>query len=349
MENVLVTGADGILGYHTIKLLNRKGIKPKGLVSIENEDLAKDKDPAKSLAKFLAKSGLCDLKVDIVGSVTDLQVLRKACQGMDTVFHMSFGLSLGDGSEAIEAMDKKNIEGTHNLIEAATEAGVKTVVVSSSSLTIGLNPEPQPLNEATDWATPAFNLPYAVSRRDAELIALAAEEGPDRPKVVVINPSFTMGPKDYKGAPANKLAKLIGKGMIKLNVPIGFGLLDVRDYAEGALLAAEKGLHGQSYILSGENVEVPKFINKIYEIKGLKPPGFLLSVPVWTISPLITLINIFGKIIGKETLVSPSILELWNQHAFYNTSKARDELGWQPRPLEETIRDSLQWVNCREK
>ena len=332
MEKVLVTGAEGILGHHTIKLLNeQKKIRPKGLVSIEEEDLA--------------KFGLDNLDVELIkGNVKDLQVLREACEGIDTVFHMTFGISFGGGKKAKELMDEKNIEGTRNLIKAATEAGVKTVVVSSSSLTVGLHPEPQPLDETTDWETYKFNLPYAVSRREAELIALAAEESPDHPKIVVINPSFTMGPEDYVGAPANSLAKLIGQGKIKLNVPIGFGLLDVRDYAAGALLAAEKGRHGQRYILSGENVTVPQFINKIYAFKELKPPGFLLPIPVWIVSPLIALINIFSKIRGQEPPVSSSILELWNNHAFYDTKLAQEELGWQPRPLEETIKDSLQWI-----
>ncbi len=134
MEKVLVTGAEGFLGYHTIKLLNeRHKIKPKGLVEVREEDVI--------------KYGLEKLEVEII----------------------------------------------------------------SSSLTVGLNQQSQPLNEAADWTKHQFNLPYALSRRKAEQESLAIEASGEPPVIVAINPSFTMGPEDYINAPANQLAKLMSQ------------------------------------------------------------------------------------------------------------------------------------------
>ncbi len=331
-DNVLVTGAEGFLGYHTIKLLNdRHKIRPRGLVDVEAEELA--------------KLGFNNLEVETIqGSIQDIAILRKACAGIDTVFHMKFQISLGGGKEAAAQMEQINVVGTRNLLQAATEAGVKRIVISSSSLTVGLNQESQPLNETADWSKHEFNLPYALSRRKAEQESLAAEAREDHPLIVAINPSFTMGPEDYISAPANQLAKLISQGKIKFQIPVGFGILDVRDYAAGALLAAEKGRHGQRYLLSGENVTWSQFINQVTKIAGVKAPRFLIPLSVWLVSPLITIIGLFSKIRGQSPPVNSSILELWNNYAFYDSSLAQQELGWKPRSLEETIRDSLQWL-----
>ena len=335
MNNILITGAEGFLGYHTIKLLNERQIKPRGLVEVEDEQLV--------------QLGLKNLEVDIIkGSILDLQVLRQACTGIDTVFHMKFEIALGGGKEAEETMRQINVVGTRNLLQAATEAGVKRVVVSSSCLTVGLNNEPKSLTETADWNEHKFNLPYALSRRQAEQESLAIEANADRPTIVAINPSFTMGPEDYLGAPANQLAKLISRGKLKFDVPVGFGILDVRDYAAGALLAAEKGRHGQRYLLSGANITLRQFITKVSTIAGVKPPGFLIPLPAWLVSPILAIVRGFYKIQGKPSPVDANVLGLWNHHAFYDTSLARQELDWQPRSLEETINDSLQWIEKQE-
>ena len=330
MNNILITGAEGFLGYHTIKLLNERQIKPRGLVEVDDERLV--------------ELGLKNLEVDIIkGSILDPQVLRRACEGIDTIFHMKFEIALGGGKDAEEAMKQINVIGTRNLLRAATEAGVKRLVVSSSCLTVGLNDEPKSLTEAADWNQHQFNLPYALSRRQAEQESLAVEANADRPTIVVINPAFTMGPEDYLGAPANQLAKLISQGKLKFDVPVGFGILDVRDYAAGALLAAEKGRHGQRYLLSGENITLRQFIALVSTIAGVESPKFLIPVPAWLVSPILAIVRAFYKIRGKPFPVDPNVLGLWNHYAFYDTSLARQELNWQPRSLEETVNDSLQW------
>ena len=340
MKKILVTGAEGFLGYHVIKLLNERNIQPRALVNkdVQDNDL---KD----------KFGFENLKVEEIlkGSIGDLPFLQKACEGMDTVFHLKFQISLGGGKEAEEQMEQVNVVGTRNVLKAATEARVERLVVSSSSLTVGLNREPQPLDETSDWATHQFNLPYALSRRKAEQEVLAAEAVTDRPVVVVVNPSFTMGPDDYIGAPANQLVKLLSKGQFRFNVPVGFGILDVRDYADGALRAAERGRHGQRYLLSGANVTSEQLVKAVADVCGFQPPGWLIPIPIWVISPLVTILGLLSKVRGKPPLVTSSILELWNRYAWYDTELAQKELGWKPRSLRDTIDDSLRWLRENEK
>ncbi len=333
MNTILVTGPSGYLGYHVNKLLNQRGIKPRALWRGGNGEVTKAEAELKKLDRD-----------DFPGGVDDLPSLQAACKGVDTVLHMNFVLRLGSGQEVEQAMHDGNVVGTRNVLDAATQAGVARVVVSSSVLTVGINPEAKPLDETADWATCGFDLPYALSRREAEREALARPSGPGLPTIVAVNPSFTMGPDDYVGAPANGLVKKMAGGSFRLTAPIGFGVLDVRDFADGVLRAAESGQHGRRYILSGENLTPDKLLHEVAAVWGNQPPRFLFPVKKWMIYPLVAAYEMVSKLRGKMPKVTRSILQLWGRHAWYDTTRARQELGWQPRPLRDTLRDTLSWL-----
>ena len=334
MNKVLITGATGFLGYHVIKLLNQRGIRPRALVPATED---------------LSAAGFTRLDIDVTpGDVNDKTSLAHACEGIDTIFHLKFGINLSGGAEAERQLYEINVVGTRSLLDVATEAKVQTIVVSSSALAVGLNPEPKPLDETADWETYRFDLPYALSRRHAEIEALARAEQTQSPVIVVISPSFTLGPEDFIGAPANKLLKTLSNGGFRFSVPIGFGCVDVRDYADGALRAAEKGHHGKRYILSGHNITPDQLITKVAAIAGVEPSSFMIPVPVWSISPIIMLLDLWSKIKKQPPRVSSSILQLWNRHAWYDARRAFNELGWKPRPLADSIKDSLDWLRLNQ-
>lgn len=347
MNKVMVTGPAGFLGYHVIKLLNERNITPRVLVEEldpppPDKNSLSSKEFKKAMKSWKAFEAMKQLNVEPVeGSVNDPGSLQAACDGIDTVFHLKFTIGLGDAADVKEQMQAVNVVGTRNVLDAATAAGAERIVVSSSALAVGLNPEPQPLDETADWATYRFDLPYAVSRREAELEALARPEGEGLPVVVAVNPSFTMGPDDYAGAPANGLIDKMSKRWFCFTAPIGFGVLDVRDYAQGALLAAEKGRHGRRYILSGDNVTPDQLLKEVASIEGRQPPRVLIPIYGWFVS---ILAKVIGTVKGKASSQPPSITALWGRHAWYATDRARDELGWTTHSLSETIKDSLSWM-----
>ncbi|MCI0461862.1 MAG: NAD-dependent epimerase/dehydratase family protein [Gemmataceae bacterium] len=333
MNQILVTGPSGFLGHHVIKLLNGRGLKPRALVRSGGGEVTK------------AVTEMRKLDVDEVeGGVEDLPSLRAACAGIDTVFHMNFLIRLGGGAEVEKALHEVNVLGTRHVLDAATEAGVARVVVSSSALTVGLSRKPQPIDEAADWATCGFDLPYALSRRQAEQEALARPSGRGLPTIVAVNPSFTMGPEDFVGAPANGLAKGMTKRWFRMTAPIGFGVLDVRDFADGVLRAAERGRHGRRYLLSGENVMPGSLLNEVATVYGKRPPRYLFPIKAWMAYPLVTAHEMWSRLRGKPPKATRSILQLWGRYAWYDTSLARHELGWEPRPLRDTLRDTLDWL-----
>jgi dihydroflavonol-4-reductase len=332
MNTFLVTGPTGFLGYHVVKLLNERGIQPRVLL------------PRDGQAPTPALNSLRKLKVEVVeGGVDDPPSLLRACEGVGTVLHLQFTIALGGGATVAESLHKGNVVGTRNLLEAAAKARVERVVVSSSALAVGLNREPQPLDETADWKRYSFGLPYAQSRHEAEEEALARATR-EPPAIVVVNPSFTMGPEDYVGAPANALVMKMSRGGFRLTAPIGFGVLDVRDYAEGVLRAAERGTNGRRYILSGANVMTDQLLREVAAVAGVEPPGWLFSVRAGMLYPIVAALELWSSIRGTPPKATRSVLELWGRYAWYDTSRARDELGWTPRPLRETLESTIRWA-----
>ena len=332
MHPFLVTGPTGFLGYHVVKLLNERGVRPRVLM------------PRGYQTATPAVSSLLKLNVEVVeGGVDDAASLRAACEGIRTVLHLQFTIAMGGGPQVAESLHKGNVVGTLNLLEAAGKAGVPRVVVSSSALAVGLSREPRTLDETADWKQYAFRLPYALSRREAEEQALARSER-EPPEVVVVNPSFTLGPDDFVGAPANKLVGKMSQGGFRLTAPIGFGVLDVRDYADGALRAAERGVSGRRYILSGPNVTADQLLREVSEVAGVAAPGRLLSIRSWMLRPIVAVLGLWSSIRGTPPKVAREVLELWGRYAWYDTSRARDELGWNARPLRETLESTIRWA-----
>jgi dihydroflavonol-4-reductase len=160
--------------------------------------------------------------------------------------------------------------------------------------------------------------------------------------VVAVCPSFTMGPDDPVGAPANKLLKAVGARKMRLKVPVGFGCLDVRDFADGVLLAAERGRSGQRYLLSGENVTADQFLGLAAASAGVPPPRFQLPLPVLT--AVVIVVGLVSRLRRKEPPITRGVLQLIGRNAWYDTTLARSELGWSSRPLRQTVGDTIAWL-----
>jgi dihydroflavonol-4-reductase len=324
MKHVLVTGASSFLGYHVAKQLNERGIRPRVL-----EFPGSTLDPLNRL-----DVSRCE------GHLEDALALDAACTGVDTVMHMAFRVSVGGGTKQVDEMRRINIEGTNRLLDASAAKGVARAVVASSALAVGVNRQPQALDETASWADHALKLPYANMRRQAEQQALART----RPgfAVVAVSPAFTLGPDDPVGAPANKLLKTLISGKLRFTLPVGFGCLDVRDFAKGATLAAESGRPGQRYLLSGHNVTANQLLQQAATIAGVRAPRF--APPRALLYALVGAVEIFSTLTGKAPPVTRDVLQIIGRYAWYDTSRARSELGWEPRPLQQTLEDTIHWL-----
>jgi dihydroflavonol-4-reductase len=203
-----------------------------------------------------------------------------------------------------------------------------------------VNRHPQPLDENADWSQHAFTLPYAVIRREAEQAALRRS----RAGFVVssVAPSFTLGPEDPVGAPANGLVTRLINGKLPFSIPVGFGCLDVRDFAAGMVLGGERGASGQRYLLSGENVTATQFAAAVGKAAGVKPPR--LQLPAWLLHIAVAGLGVVSALRRKPAPVTRDVLQVLHRYAWYDTTRARTELGWVSRPLAETLADTVRWL-----
>jgi dihydroflavonol-4-reductase len=324
MQTMLVTGATGFLGYHVVKRLNASGVRPRVL------------ERPGSRVEILDR-----LDVErCPGDLDDPSAVRHACTGSDTLLHLAFSVGVGGGSQLIHQMREVNVAGTQRLLAAAASAGVARAVVTGSALAIGVNRSPVPLDETADWSLHALALPYAIMRREAELAALALAS--PRFAVLTVCPSFTFGPDDPVGAPANGLLKRLAAGRLRFTLPVGFGCLDVRDFADGMLLAAERGTSGRRYLLSGENVTADELLRRAAALAGVRPPRFTPPTPLLHL--LVGAIEIGCRLTRRPAPVTRDVLPIIGRYAWYDTTRARKELGWVPRPLDETLDDTLRWL-----
>jgi dihydroflavonol-4-reductase len=136
----------------------------------------------------------------------------------------------------------------------------------------------------------------------------------------------------------------MSKPGFRFTAPIGFGVLDVRDYADGVLRAAERGIPGRRYLLSGANVSSDQLLQEVTKIVGIEPPRWWLPLKAWFLRPIIALMGLWSKLKGEPPKVSSHLFELWGRYAWYDTSLARSELGWEPRTLRESVQDTLDWM-----
>lgn len=323
MSTILVTGAGSFLGYHVVKRLNQSGIRPRVLELPGS--------PPEVLGRLDVER--------CAGELGDAAAMRQASAGADTLLHLAFKVSMAGGA-LFDEMRRINVDGSRVLLQAAAENGVRRAVVTGSSLAVGVNKEAAPLTESADWSAHGFRLPYAVVRREAELEARRlAKPGF---AVIAVCPSFTLGPDDPTGAPANKLLGRIIAGKQRFSLRVGFGCLDVRDFAQGVLLAAERGASGDRYLLSGENVTADELLSRVSRIAGSRVPR--LHLPPWLLRGLVGALGVVSRVTRKPPAVTGEVLDIIGRHAWYDTSKARTELGWTPRPLDDTLRDTIAWL-----
>ncbi len=324
MKTILVTGATTFLGYHVAKRLNEAGICPRVL------------ELPGSRTEVLER-----LTVDrCAGDLSDSVAIAAACTGADTLLHTAFKVSVGGGAAQVEEMRRINIDGTRNLLHVAAANGIRRAVVTGSALAVGVNYEAAPLDESARWSDYAFDLPYAKIRREAELDALAqARPGFD---VLTVCPSFTFGPDDPVGAPANKLLQALISGKLRFTLPVGFGCLDVRDFAQGMVLAAKCGRSGERYLLSGDNVTTNQLLERASAIAGVRAPRF--KPPTFLLYTLVGTLELVCAIRRKPAPVTRDVLQIIGRYAWYQTAKARAELRWRSRPLRHTLDDTIQWL-----
>ncbi|MBI9047052.1 MAG: SDR family oxidoreductase [Anaerolineaceae bacterium] len=318
---ILVTGASGHLGNVLVRNLLARGENVRALI-LPGEDC----------------QSLKGLEIErIEGNVLDPASLDKAMQNIKTVFHLAGVISIVPGAE--ELMQKVNVTGVWNTANAALKAGVQRFIHTSSIHAFKRMPHGETIDEKTPLApdSPAG----AYDRTKAEGTLALREVIDQGLNAVITHPTGIIGPYDYLHSEMGSTILGFAKRKLAFLVNGAYDFVDVRDVANGLILAWQKGKTGESYILSGEQIQVAQIKQIVQKIVGIKTPQIVIPNSLAMFSTYFTqYLYRFSKITPKFTSYSLKTLQ---DNSVFSNAKARSELGYQPRSLQESIRDTLQW------
>ena len=316
MGTTLVTGATGFLGSHLTRALAARGDELRIL--------------ARRSSKLDALEGVEFERA--TGDVTDRRAVRRAVAGVDRVFHVAGRTSLRERDRA--AVWETNLRGSRVLFEEALAAGVERVVHTSTVGAIGVAKPNGTVDETATFDIGHLGIAYVNSKHEAELEALrAVARGL---AVVIVNPSFALGPNATGGSSMDLVRRFLLR-RIPAYVDGALNIVDVRDVAAGQLLADRKGKVGERYILSGRNFTLDRLFADLARISGVAPPSVRLPGPL-----MLSILEAGSRArlpVPSEPDEVRSAMLWWT----YRNTRAKQELGFRPRPHEETLVEAVRW------
>lgn len=314
-----VTGASGFVGSAVVRLLLDRGESVRVLMRPGSD-----------------RANLAGLDVEIAtGDLCDRGSLVAGMRGARSVYHVAADYRLWSRRDC--DIYRSNVDGTDNVLRAASEAGAVRIVYTSSVCTLGVNHNGVPANEMTPVCERSMIGAYKISKYQAEEKARAwiARGGP----IVIVNPSTPIGPRDIKPTPTGLMVKQSALGQMPAYVNTGLNFVHVDDVARGHLLAHDKGRIGERYILGGYNLTLRALLWLIADLVGRPPPE--AEIPRVAIYPIAFMAEAISRITGHAPLATVNGVRLAKKLMYFSSAKAQAELGYSFRPLRETLYEAI--------
>lgn len=319
----VVTGAAGHIGGNIARALLERGRRLRLTV----------REDVRALEGLTAETVRAD--------ICDPDSLGRAFDGAEVVYHLAGRISI-EGAEG-GLVKRVNVLGTRNVVEACLRCGVRRLVHFSSIQAFCQDPLDEPLDEtrgpARGNSLPAYDLSKAGGERE---IRAGLERGLD---AVVVNPTCVLGPCDYKPSRMGDTVLRLAQRRFPALVEGGFDFVDVRDVAFGAIAAEERGRTGENYLLGGEWHSVRELALLVEELSGARAPRF--AAPLWLARLGAPFIEAYSKITRTRPLFTGESLAALRSNRHISHEKATRELGYRPRPLRDTIADTVRWFRER--
>lgn len=319
----LVTGGTGFLGTHLVQQLISDGVKNLRVMATA------------------APAWLAEIGVETVeGSITNPEAVARAVEGVGEIYHLAGRVSreAGDARE----MYAIHVDGTRHLCEAARAAGVKSIVMASTSGTIAVTTKgdavpdelwPPPLEIISRW-------PYYASKFYQERTALENFSGRGQ-RLVIMNPSLLLGPGDERLSSTQVVLDFLAQ-KIRVAPTGGLSFVDVRDAATAFRAAMKQGKHGERYLLGGANWSFKKFLGRLERLTKTPAPNF--SLPSRLAVAGARVVHDLWRQWNLSSPVEPATVEMAEHFWYLDSSKAESELGFEPRDPAETLQDTVEYV-----
>lgn len=320
MQHALVTGAPGFLGAHIVEALVRRGVKVRGW--------ARPGEP---------RDNLKDLPLELIeGDVRDPERARTAVQGIDTVFHAAAVYESWAPDPTL--MYDVNLRGTFNVLEASRQVGAR-VVYTASIVALGRPARGTLGDEDTPYEAWDIDFPYSRSKHHS--MRLAEDFAAWGLDVRIVCPGYVMGPGDRTPTPSGQLLIALAQGKAPGYSPGGVAYVDVRDAAEGHVLAAERGQAGRRYVVSGHNIDNKALLKIVAHAAGRR--GLAVRLPEVVVKGAARALQRVALARGRRPDLSVPMLEYGMHDCYFDNRRAREELGLRFRAFEDTVADSVAW------
>jgi len=318
---VVVTGATGHIGNVLVRELLSRGENVRVVIPPSEDTTPLD-----------------GLKVEMVeGDVREIDSLIQAFTGSDVVYHLAGIISILPGKSKL--LYQVNVMGTRNVVEACLKTDVRRLIYTSSIHAIAEPPHGTTIDETFPFDPDRAIGEYDRSKAQATLEVLkAVKKGLD---AIIVCPTGVIGPYDFKPSEMGQLFIDFVRKKLKAYIDGAYDFVDVRDVAIGHILACQKGRTGESYILSGERITITDLMSMLAGITGERPT--LFKTPIW----LAKIIAIFTPLYYSLTKAKPRFtqyaIRTLTSNSMISRAKSRRELGFSPRPLRESIGDTIRW------
>jgi dihydroflavonol-4-reductase len=319
---VFVTGASGHLGFTLVRRLLDDGRNVRTLI------------------RYRTSRHLADLPIEFVeGDLSDAQSLHRGFEGVEVVYHTAGLISLDP--HAWPALRALNVEGTRTIVSLCQAHQVRRLIHVSSLEVFRTHPLTQPLSETRPLISEDISPPYPRSKvLSQRVVEQAVANGLD---AVILVPSAILGPNDYKLSAANAFILQAARGELPGLVNGGYDWVDVRDVVAGAIRAEQMATSGATYILSNQWASLRTVTEMVEAAGGAPSPRF--TFPPWLVHLGIGPMRLVASLQGRQSLFTRQSLEAAlssNHHILHDHATA--DLGYQPRPLAETVQDTVDWL-----
>ena len=323
MPYAFLTGASGFIGRHVALQLLHRGWS------------------VKALRRSTSTHPMMD-PLDVewqLGALRNRDQVARAMEGCEVVFHVAADYRLW-ARKPVE-MYESNVKGTVNVLQAAFDHRVERVIYTSSVGALGLTDDGSPADESTPVKLEDMVGHYKRSKflaeREAERFVRMGLP------IVLVHPSTPVGPGDHKPTPTGKILVDFLCGRMPAYLDTGMNFVDVRDVAEGHLLALEKGRVGEKYILGNRNMTLADLFRELHRISGVKVPTTRL--PYGPVLAMAYLLQAVSTMTGHEPLVPLEGVRMARRRMYFDAGKAVRELGLPQTPLEKALRDAVDWFS----
>jgi len=318
---IAVTGATGHIGNVLVRELIARGEEVRTVIPpFENT---------------VPLEGLSVEKVE--GDIRDLDSLTRAFKGADVVYHLAGVISILPGKT--ELLHQVNVIGTRNVVQACLISSVRRLVYTSSIHAFMEPPHGTVIDEMTPIDPDEVIGEYAKSKAQATLEVLKGiKDGLD---AVIVFPSGVVGPYDYRLSEMGQLIVDFVTGKLNIYVDGAYDFVDVRDVAQGHILACQKGSAGEGYILSNTRVTVRDLLSILEEITAIRAPSFKASP--WLARIVARFIPSYCAMTKARPRFTTYSLYTLTANCLMSNEKARRQLGYSTRPIAESIEDSIKW------